>query len=236
MQRTGYICAFFIFLNLFHLFGQEPSDLTDKQQDSVAKQHFFYIIDGDTIAQDMINLNEVILLENLRFYSREARRQYMILSRKTQKVYPYARLAAERLETMSDRLESIENKRLKRIYTRRMQRYVEEEFSKELKAFTRSEGQILVKLIHRQTGTTAYDLVKELRTGWRAFRYNVTAGLFDISLKKTYQPFENKEDFFIEDILERAFQNNILERQKPADSINYLDLRAHWNKKATEEK
>jgi len=236
MQRTGYICAFFIFLNLFHLFGQEPSDLTDKQQDSVAKQHFFYIIDGDTIAQDMINLNEVILLENLRFDSREARRQYMILSRKTQKVYPYARLAAERLETMSDRLESIENKRLKRIYTRRMQRYVEEEFSKELRAFTRSEGQILVKLIHRQTGTTAYDLVKELRTGWRAFRYNVTAGLFEISLKEEYRPFENKEDFLIEDILERAFQNNILERQDPAFPIDYLDLRAHWNKMAAADK
>jgi hypothetical protein len=236
MQRPGYICAFFIFLNLFNLFGQEPSDLTEKQQDSVAQQPFFYIIDGDSIAQDMINLNEVILLENIRFDSREARRQYMILSRKTQKVYPYARLAAERLETMSDRLETIENKKLKRIYTRRMQRYVEEEFSKELKEFTRSEGQILVKLIHRQTGATAYDLVKELRTGWRAFRYNVTAGLFEISLKEEYRPFENKEDFLIEDILERAFQNNILERQKPAVPINYLDLRVHWNKKAAEGK
>lgn len=236
MQRPGYICAFLVFINLFQLFGQEPSDLTDQKQDSVGQQPFFYIIDGDTIAQDMINLNEVILLENLRFDSREARRQYMILSRKTQKVYPYARLAAERLETMSERLETIENNRLKRIYTRRMQRYVEEEFSKELKAFTRSEGQILVKLIDRQTGTTAYDLVKELRTGWRAFRYNVTAGLFEISLKEEYRPFENKEDFLIEDILERAFQNNILERQKPAVPIDYLDLRAHWNKKAAEEK
>ena len=236
MQRPGYICAFLVFINLFQLFGQEPSDLTDQKQDSVGQQPFFYIIDGDTIAQDMINLNEVILLENLRFDSREARRQYMILSRKTQKVYPYAKLAAERLETMSERLESIENKRLKRIYTRRMQRYVEEEFSKELKEFTRSEGQILVKLIDRQTGTTAYDLVKELRTGWRAFRYNVTAGLFEISLKEEYRPFENKEDFLIEDILERAFQNNILERQKPAVPINYLDLRVHWNKKAAEGK
>lgn len=232
--QQRYISALFVILNLFHVYGQETSDLTKKEQDSAQYQYF--IIEGDTIAHNMINLDEVILLEKLHFSSREARRQYLILRRKTRKVYPYAKLAAERLVTMSERLETIEDKKLKRIYTRRMQKYVEEEFSKELKEFTRSEGQILIKLIDRQTGTSAYDLVKELRTGWRAFRYNITAGFFEISLKEEFRPFENKEDYLIEDILERSFQSNALERQKPAVPINFLDLIAHWNKKSQEEK
>lgn len=228
MRKRVYISALIVLVNLFLGYGQETPHLTKTQQDSVGEQPFYYIIDGDTVGQDVISLNEVILLEKLHFDSREARRRYLILRRKTRKVYPYAKLAAERLTTMSERLETIEDKRLKRIYTRRMQRYVEDEFSKELKEFTRSEGQILIKLIDRQTGNTAYDLVKELRTGWRAFRYNITAGFFDISLKEEYRPFENKEDYLIEDILERAFQNNKLERQKPHKPIDYLDLRAHW--------
>ena len=131
---------------------------------------------------------------------------------------------------MNERLQSVKDKGAKRKYTRRIQKYIEEEFSEKLKKLTRTEGQILVKLIYRQTGYTAFELVKELRTGWRAFWYNTTASMFDISLKEEYRPFDIKEDYLIEDILERSFQANILERQKPAFEIDYLDLTSHWNK------
>jgi hypothetical protein len=194
-------------------------------------QKFYYIIEGDTIPREFIDLDEVVLLNKLAFNSKEDRRRYLILKRKTKKVYPYAKLAAERLTSLKNRLDSITNKRKKKSYTKKVQKYIEEEFSETLKKFTRTEGQILVKLIHRQTGRTAFELVKELRTGWRAFWYNTTASMFDISLKETYSPFDDKEDYLIEDILERAFQANILERQAPAFPIDYLDLQESWDKK-----
>jgi hypothetical protein len=37
-----------------------------------------------------------------------------------------------------------------------------------------------------------------------------------------------KEDFLIEDILERAFQSRQLERQKPAIDFDYYDLTEKW--------
>jgi len=105
-----------------------------------------------------------------------------------------------------------------------------------LKKLTRTEGQILVKLIHRQTGKTTFELIKELRSGWRAFWFNSTANLFDISLKREFNPMDVKEDFFIEDILERAFQNRQLKRQDPAIEFDYYDLSDKWlNNKATAE-
>lgn len=192
---------------------------------------FYYIIEGDTIARNIIDLEEVFLLPKLQFKSDEERRQYLILQRRTRKVYPYAKLAAERLVIMNERLASIQKSSHRRIYTRRLQKYIENEFSDQLKKLTRSEGQILVKLIHRQTGETAFDLVKELRTGWRAFWYNVTANMFDISLKEEYDPYINKEDYLIEDILLRSFQNEILERQDPAKPIDIQELTILWQKK-----
>ena len=228
MRSHIYIGLCFSFFGLPGLYGQ--IDLEDAKKQNDSSQIIYYIIEGDTIARDMINLDEVFLLEKLQFNSELDRRKYLILRRKTRKVYPYAKLAAERLVTMKERLETLDNNRERRIYTKRVQKYVEEEFSEELKKFTRSEGQILVKLIYRQTGITAFDMVKELRTGWKAFWYNVTANVFDISLKEEYKPFEDKEDYLIEDILERSFQESILERQAPAFPINYLDLKAHWNK------
>ncbi len=44
----------------------------------------------------------------------------------------------------------------------------------------------------------------------------------------------NIEDYLIEDILERSFQENILKRQAPAFSIDFLELTAYWNKKSKE--
>ncbi|PVW12323.1 DUF4294 domain-containing protein [Marixanthomonas spongiae] len=207
---------------------------TENGAETDTTQKLYYIVKGDTIPREFINLDEVVLLNRLKFNSKKDRRRYLILRRKTRKVYPYAKLASERLTTMNERLSEFPERRQRRTYTKRVQKYIEEEFSEKLKKLTHTEGQILVKLIHRQTGRTAFDLVKELRTGWRAFWYNTTASLFEISLKEEYRPFENKEDYLIEDVLERSFQSNILERQEPAFKIDYLDLTEHWNNTTAE--
>lgn len=221
------IQTFFITMPIF-VFSQ--IDKNNNQQ-KIDTTNFYYIIKGDSIPRESIDLEEVILLSKLQFTSKEDRRRYFILRRKTRKVYPYAKLASERLFIMSERLKTIKKKRDKKKYTKRVQKYIEEEFSEKLKKFTRTEGQILAKLIHRQTGRTSFDLVKELRTSWRAFWYNTSASLFDISLKEEYNPFKNKEDYLIEDILERSFQENILERQEPAFPIDFFELQLFWNKK-----
>ena len=221
------IQTFFILLPVFVL---SQVDKNNNQQ-KIDTTNYYFIIKGDTIPREFIDLEEVILLNKLQFTSKEDRRRYFILRRKTRKVYPYAKLASERLITMSERLKTIKRKRDKKKYTKRVQKYIEEEFSDRLKKFTRTEGQILAKLIHRQTGRTSFELVKELRTSWRAFWYNTTANLFDISLKEKYDPFKNKEDYLIEDILERSFQENILERQESAFSIDFFELQSFWNKK-----
>ena len=213
------IQTFFITMPIF-VFSQ--IDKNNNQQ-KIDTTNFYYIIKGDSIPREFIDLEEVILLSKLQFTSKEYRRRYFILRRKTRKVYPYAKLASERLFIMSERLKTIKRKSDKKKYTKRVQKYIEEEFSEKLKKFTRTEGQILSKLIHRQTGRTSFDLVKELRTSWRAFWYNTSASLFDISLKEEYNPFKNKEDYLIEDILERSFQENILERQEPAFPINFFE-------------
>ena len=220
-----------IFLSSVLCGAQIPKEYKSEHKDSIAT--FYYIVQGDTIPREYIGLEEVVLLNKLSFNNKVDRRRYLILRRKTRKVYPYAKLASERLLTMTSRLQTIKKKRQAKKYTKRIQKYIEQEFSEKLKKLTKTEGQILVKLIHRQTGTTAYDLVKELRTSWRAFWYNTTASLFDISLKQTYTPYNVEEDYLIEDILERSFQAEILQRQPPFFEIDFLELSSHWDLKTS---
>ena len=143
-------------------------------------------------------------------------------------MYPYATLAAVRLDSLNARLSRYEKKSDRKRYAKLMQKYIEGEFSDELKKLTRTEGQILIKLIHRQTGHTTFDLVKELRNGWRAFWFNNTASLFDLSLKKEFDPMNEKEDYLIEDILQRNFQSGRLERQKDALGLDFFELSDKW--------
>ena len=215
-----------IFLSLifpFCLFAQEEDEIVNDTTDVE-----FIIIKGDSIPQKSIYLDEILLLPSLHFNSKEERYRYYILRRKTLKVYPYAKLAAERLETLNARLKTLDRKGDKRSYARKVQKYIEEEFSEELKKLTRTEGQILVKLIHRQTGQTTFDLIKELRSGWRAFWFNTTASLFDISLKREFDPINVKEDFYIEDILIRAKQSGLLELRAPSVEFDYFELSDKW--------
>nr|WP_245628217.1 DUF4294 domain-containing protein [Croceitalea dokdonensis] len=183
---------------------------------------------GDSVLMKSIELEDVYLFGKLEFDSKEEKLRYYILRRKTLKVYPYAKLAAERLVELNDSIALITKKRKQKKYTKKVQKYIEGEFSDELKKLTRTEGQILVKLIHRQTGDTAFDLVKNLRSGWRAFWYNTTASAFNISLKEEFVPTEVHEDYLIEDILQRAFASDRLERQKSVLDYDYATLVNKW--------
>lgn len=208
------------------LFSQE---IPVQQIDSVKKEYF--MVKGDTIFKETIDLDDVVMLKKIKFSSKQDRIKYLILRRKVRKVYPYAKMAADRLTELKDSLEHIKSKRRQKKYTKHIQKYIEEEFSEKLKKFSRTEGQILVKLIHRQTGVTAFDLIKELRSGWRAFWYNSTASMFNISLKEGYDPINSHEDYYIEDVLMRSFMEGVLDKQPHALEFDYFELSDKWIKK-----
>tara|TARA_B100001175_G_scaffold252597_1_gene220109 strand:- start:125 stop:733 length:609 start_codon:yes stop_codon:yes gene_type:complete len=163
------------------------------------------MVEGDSIATKSIDLKEITVYPPLDFLSIDDKIKYYTVKRKTLKVYPYALLASERLQKLNSRLPLIKTRSQKKKYTKIVERFIEKEFSNELKKLTRTEGQILVKLVHRETGETVFDLVKRLRNGLRAFSYNSLGKLFDISIKTAYDPQKIEEDAIIEDVLKRAY-------------------------------
>ncbi|MAV05304.1 MAG: hypothetical protein CMC31_06610 [Flavobacteriaceae bacterium] len=163
------------------------------------------MVEGDSIATKSIDLKEITVYPPLDFLSIDDKIKYYTVKRKTLKVYPYALLASERLQKLNSRLPLIKTRSQKKKYTKIVERFIEKEFSNELKKLTRTEGQILVKLVYRETGETVFDLVKRLRNGLRAFSYNSLGKLFDISIKTGYDPQKIEEDAIIEDVLKRAY-------------------------------
>lgn len=186
-------------------------------------EDYILIKDGDTLT---INLDELSVLPKHKFKSSIDARYYYWFRTKVYKAYPYAMLASKRLDSLNARLQRIKTKRGKRRYTKRAQKYLEGEFTDQLKKMTRTEGRILIKLIHRQTGKTAYQNIRKLRSGWKAFWYNTTANLFRLSLKSEYHPESENEDYLIEDVLQRAFLDEKLEAQKTKLDFDFPKIAA----------
>ncbi|MBI9041655.1 DUF4294 domain-containing protein [Lutibacter sp.] len=208
------ILTLFILIISINLYSQQNTD-------SIPLSDQYIVFEGDTL---LIELDEIMLLKKVKFKTAYDQKYYYWFRKKVLKAYPYAKLASERLTVLNQRRDSIKSKSKKREYTIRVQKYMEGEFTDQLKKLTRTEGRILIKLIHRQTGETTYDVVKDLRSGWKAFWYNTTASMFKLSLKDKYNPEKNPEDYLIEDILQRAFLAGNLKEQPSKLKYDYINL------------
>lgn len=178
------------------------------------------------IEKDTIQLEEIIVSKEK--IDPAARKQFLILQNRVYVTYPYAKLTAERLIALNKGMDRLTTNKEKKKYFKIVEDYLTNEFEARLKKLSRSQGRILVRLIHRQTGSTTFELIKSLKSGLKAFMSNTTASIFDIDLKSKYQPFENKEDYLIENILNRAFLSGRLQNQPPINPININDLSEHW--------
>ena len=161
------------------------------------------VVDGDTVPWSV--LDEMLFVAKPTLSDFQARRNYYILMKKVGRVYPYVREAALRMDSVNMQLEGIDRRRQRRKYTKSYQKYLEERFEPELRKLTRSEGQILSKLVYRETHTSVYQIIRTYRNGLSARFWSMTAWWYDIDLKRPYDPENDAEDRLIENILQRKF-------------------------------
>ena len=210
---------FFLFLSVSFISNAQITNDSIKKKEVVTQGN-------DTI----VPLDEVVIYKQK--FSAEEKKEFQLLQNRVYKVYPFAKTAAERLTVLNNNMDKMKTNREKRKYFKIVEDYIENEFTGQLKKLSRKQGQILVKLIHRQTGFTTFELIKDYKSGWKAFWSNNTAKLFDINLKTEYAPYEVNEDFLIETILDRAFTRGRLVNQKPAKPVDIDELYDYWEKKA----
>ncbi len=214
-------CICFLLFFKFNLFSQTVVKDTIKMG--------YTLTENDSIIDGPIMLQEVVIIKEK--LDPEAKKQFLILQNRVWRVYPYAKVAAERLTLLNRNMALLQTNKEKKKYLKIVENYLEGEFTEQLKKLSKKQGQILVKLIYRQTGITTFDLIKEYKSGWKAFWSNQTAHLFNIDLKRKYEPFVVNEDFLIETILYRAFNNGILNKQEAKVPVDIDELNDFWTKK-----
>lgn len=154
------------------------------------------LVDGERVPWMLIP--EVEVTRKRIFRSPEDKARYLRLRYNVIKVLPYAKYAQRRYEQLYRDLAITENKREQKRLVKACEKEIKDMFNKEVKNLTISQGEILIKLIDRQTGNSSYEVVKDLRGGITAFFYQSVARVFGHNLKDTYNA---EEDFEIENII-----------------------------------
>jgi hypothetical protein len=148
---------------------------------------------GDTLA--MVYLPEVEKLDRLPRRLARQRREWDRLRYNVYKVYPYAVTAAEVLKDVDANLARLDGDRsARKAYLKGIERELNRRFKGELTNLTISQGQVLVKLINRQTGKPCFHIIKELNGGFSAVVWQSVALLFSNNLKREYDPYDRDQD------------------------------------------
>jgi Domain of unknown function (DUF4294) len=144
---------------------------------------------------------DVKIVDTRIFKSQQDIANYNRLRYNVLKVLPYARFAAQRYNKLQRDLALTADKHKQKELINDCENEIKDIFNKQVKDLTISQGEVLIKLIDRESGNTSYAMVKDLKGGFKAFVLQSAARLFGHDLKETYDPEEQKD---IEAILYQA--------------------------------
>jgi hypothetical protein len=126
--------------------------------------------------------------EPVTVYTQDYMRQYNQLKSTIVKVYPYALHAADMLDMINNNVTAIEKRRKQNQYLKDSYQNLKDEFKYVFYELYTSEGIMLMKLVHRETGLTVYQIAESYRGKKNAEIFEVMGKLWDQDIKIKYDP------------------------------------------------
>jgi len=148
-----------------------------------------------------VNLGTIEIIRPFQFKNKRQEKKYDQLETDVLKTYPLALIVGSELNLVNAELDSIYNNKSKRkTYIKWYQDYVFRTYIDSLKTLNTRQGKLLLKLIHRETGKSPYELIKSYRGGLNALFWQSAAFMFGANLNSDYDP---QDDAMIEHIIRR---------------------------------
>jgi len=163
------------------------------------------VVDGDT---NYIYNMQTFAVVDLKPYGIPAKdKMFRKLRYHVKKVYPYAKVAANKLNMYEKQLKGVKSKSKRRKIMKKREKALKEEFEDVIKTMSKTSGRVLIKLIDRETGQSTYEIIKEMRGGFKAWTYQGIGKFYGADLKQRFNPKTNEED----EMIERVVQSLIAE-------------------------
>ncbi|MBD8018231.1 DUF4294 domain-containing protein [Kaistella pullorum] len=184
----------------------KTDELGNKYYYDEAQKAKIYEIDGENV----VVMDELILLNKPRFNNQLDQNYYYFLNKKLNRVYPLFLTALDQYQGIQQEIKGLSRAEQKK-YVSSQQKLLADQYEKQLRDLTTTEGKVFAKLMYRATGKTVFEIIKELRGGWSAFWWNVKGNIADIELKEPYDPYRNRTDEFLESLLQSNWNSGYLQ-------------------------
>lgn len=163
------------------------------------------VIDGDT---SYIYNMQTFAVVDLKPYGIPAKdKLFRKLRYHVKKVYPYAKVASDKLNMYEKQLVGVKSNSKRKKIMKKREKALKEEFEDVIKTMSKTSGRVLIKLIDRETGQSTYEIIKEMRGGFKAWTYQGIGKFYGADLKQRFDPKNNEED----EMIERVVQSLIAE-------------------------
>lgn len=193
------LCLGISFLSIGELYAQEPAD--DEYQTVPGKRFRKYSHEGEEFLYGSIDGVDITRPFPTTRELRQGRRkieQFTRLQWYVHSVYPYAQGVADLMAEVEQEIQHIPNKQAQKDYLKEREEALFAKYEEDFRRMSRKQGKILVKLIYRQSGVSAYEMIKDTKSGATAFFWNGIGRLFGINLKADFDP---EEDAMIDSIV-----------------------------------
>jgi len=152
----------------------------------------------DTIV--IATIPEVVIKAPPVFADDEEYRQYMRYKRYAMEVLPYAIEGIRLYREYQRETEDMKKGQAKK-YAKHIQKDVREDFTDPLKNLSRTQGKILVKMIEKHLDLPMYDVLRDVRGGFTATKWQTVGRLYGYDLKEGYIPGKDRIlDMILNDI------------------------------------
>ncbi|HJW30321.1 MAG TPA: DUF4294 domain-containing protein [Saprospiraceae bacterium] len=200
--RILYLFSLFLFPSAQEALGQATTvyDTTIVYTDGRVMRIRIDGNDTTVVAQ----IPEVVVKAPPVFANDEEYRQYMRYRRYATDVLPYAIESIRLYRQYQRETEDMKRGKAKR-YAKNMQKDMKEEFTDPLKNLSRTQGKILVKMIENHLNTSMYNVLRDVRGGFTATKWQTIGRLYGYDLKEGYTPGKDK----ILDMILNDFELNI---------------------------
>lgn len=146
---------------------------------------------GCTAIGQIVTSNDSLRLyksEPVPVYTRDYMNEYNRLKILIVKVYPYALYAADVLDEINQNAASIEKRRKQNKFYKDSYQNLRDEFKYVIYEFYTSEGRMLMKLIHRETGLTVYEIATAYRGKKNAEVFELMGKIWDQNIHEKFEP------------------------------------------------
>ncbi len=169
-----------------------------QQEEEPERSRRFALIEADNGESYLIGSLDSVVITQRMPTKREIRRgrrrmaKYTRLRYNVHKVYPSAVKVAGLMQEIDTELSHIADKKDQKAYTKEKEKNLFGSYEQDIRKMTRTQGKILIKLVHRETDNSMFHIIKEYKSGASALFWQSIGLIFGINLKVDYDPEEEK--------------------------------------------